>query len=311
MTTATAARTKKAKTKPADGAAAKDAVESDVVARPFFKMAGGKGRLLPVLRRFVPETFEHYHEPFVGGGALFWDLAARRRLRRNFISLSDANPVLMRVFRAVKNDVEVVIKALKKMPITEEHYYSIRSTLPADRDAMSDVELAVWFLYVNKTCVNGIYRVNKNGGFNVPWGRWEQYNKVPNVCDEPLLRACSAVLQTLRVSVTERPFETVLDYAKKGDLVYFDPPYLPTSKTANFTSYTKERFVYEDHVRLRDVALELKKRAAHVILSNADVPLIRELYEPKLGFTVDVAMAPRSVNTKTDERGDVRELVIR
>ena len=287
----------------------KDANDT-VTARPFFKTPGGKTRLLPELRSRLPARFEHYHEPFVGGGALFWDLATSFRLRTNYASLSDANPVIPRAFRAVKDNVEEVISRLEAMPVTQDHYMAIRGTTTESRAAMGDAELCAWFLFVNKTGYNGMFRVNREGKFNIPWGKWERQKRSPTVLDAPLLRACSAVLQRLRVSATERSFEAVLHYARRGDLVYFDPPYLPVSSTSDFTAYTKEGFSYDDHVRLRDVALELKNKGIHVMVSNSDVPLVRELYE-RPGFLIDVVMAPRSVNSKGDRRGDVRELVIR
>lgn len=281
--------------------------------RPFYKMVGGKTALLPVLRELVPDRFGRYHEPFVGGGALFWNLAEAGRLRVGGVFLSDANPVLARSFLAVKNDVEGVIRRLEAMPspITEKHYYSVRSTTPETRAALSDAELAAWWCYVNKVGYNGMYRVNKAGGFNVPYGHWEKHGCVPCVCDAPLLRACANVLDSKRVSIEVRAFESVLKKAEKGDFVYCDPPYVPVSKTADFVGYTEGGFGYEDHVRLRDVALELKSRGVHVMLSNADVPQVRELYAPGLGFRVDEVMAPRSVNSKGDGRGVVKEVIVR
>ena len=281
---------------------------SDEKARPPIKMVGGKTKLLPELLVRVPERFEAYHEPFAGGAALFWALADAGRLERGRASLSDMNELLVRVYRALKEDARSVVSLLRDMPVTEEHYYGVRSRSAVDLRAYSDAEAAAWYVFVNKTTYNGIWRVNRKGTFNAPWGRWK---KPPNTCDEPNLLACGEVLRALDVAVEVRPFEAVLEYARPGDLVYADPPYLPSSKTADFVGYTAEGFTYADQVRLRDVARELKKRGVHVLLSNSDVPLVRELYETGGDFVVDVVLASRSINSKPDGRGAVRELIVR
>lgn len=278
-------------------------------AHGFVKWAGGKTKLVPELIARLPERFEHYHEPFVGSGALFWALAARRRLKKNYVSLSDTCEPLVRTWRGLKNDVDSVVAKLRSYKVTEEQFYLVRDIDPATLE--DDAELAAWFIYLNKTDFNGLYRVNKAGKFNVPWGRWEQYGTTPTVCDEPNLRACAEVLERLRVSITERSFENVLHYARPGDLMYADPPYLPTSLTSDFTAYTPGGFGYASHVKLRDVARELKERGVHVMISNSDVPLVRELYESWRGFIIDVVEAPRAINSKATGRGKVRELVIR
>ena len=281
--------------------------------RPFTKWAGGKTKLLPELVKRVPERFGAYHEPFVGGGALFWHLASVGRLdgKKRRVTLSDACEPLMRTYRAIRDDVSSVIRHLKKKPITEEYFYKTRSMSADVLRGQSDAEVAAWFIYVNKTCFNGIYRVNGSGVFNVPWGKWLPH-KLPTTCDESNLRACSATLVELGAVLNVRSFDKTLDYVKKGDLIYFDPPYLPTSATADFTTYTSGGFDYDDHVRLRDVALELKKRGVHVLLSNSNVPLVRELYEahPK-HFKVDEVMAARSINSDGAKRGLVKEILVR
>lgn len=317
-TTATARRAlgPKGRGVPVDGAqrrraaASPPALETTVSARPLIKWAGGKTKLLPELVKRLPERFPAYHEPFVGGGALFWHLANAGRLKKNYVTLSDTCEPLMRTWRAIKDDASKVIELLKRMPITEAHFYKVRGISPEDLRGLRDFEIAAWFIFLNKTDFNGLYRVNASGAFNVPWGKWDE-NKLPTVCDAPNLLACGALLQKLRVAVLARPFESVLDYAKPGDFVYADPPYLPTSKTADFTSYTSGGFDYEDHVRLRDVARELKEKGVHVMITNSDVPLVRELYESWSGFQVEEVFAPRSINSKGTGRGAVREIIVR
>lgn len=278
-------------------------------AKSPIKWVGGKAKLTDELIDRTPERFHHYHEPFVGGGALFWALAHAQRLRKSYVSLSDTCGPLIRTWCGIKDDVDAVVKKLNAYTIDEKTFYKLRAI--DFTSIANNAELAAQFIYLNKVGFNGLYRVNKCGRFNAPYGHWEKYGKPPNVCNEPLLRACSAVLKNLRVAVNERPFETVLHYAKKEDFVYFDPPYLPTSSTADFTSYSKDGFGYDDHVRLRDVARELKERGVYVMLSNADVPLARELYEAWSGFRIEVLKAPRSINSKAGSRGKVQELVIR
>ena len=286
--------------------------EVTTTARPPVRWAGGKTKLLPELVKHVPERFGAYYEPFVGGGALFWHLAGVGRLDgKRRVVLSDACEPLIRTYRALRDDVAGVIRHLKKKPITEEFFYKTRSMSADVLRELTGAEAAAWFIYVNKTCFNGVYRVNGSGVFNVPWGKWKA-QKLPTTCDESNLRACNAVMKQLNIFLNVWPFESVVEYVKKGDLIYFDPPYLPTSATADFTAYTSGGFDYDDHVRLRDVALELKKRGAHVLLSNSNVPLVRELYaaHPK-HFKVDEVMAARSINSDGAKRGLVKEILVR
>jgi DNA adenine methylase len=181
-----------------------------------------------------------------------------------------------------------------------------------DPDAMKDdVDVAVWLIYLNKTAFNGLYRVNKKGRFNVPFGRYER----PKICDSENLRACSRFLgaRTSKgshaVSVLRQSFEDVLFVAKERDLVYFDPPYPPLSKTSSFASYTDSGFPWSDQVKLRDVALELKMRGAFVVLSNSDQPRVRDLYsDPR--FRIESVLAARAINSKGSGRGGVGELII-
>ena len=266
-------------------------------ARPVLKWVGGKGQLLRELLARLPQSFKTYHEPFTGGGALFFELAAQGRITTAY--LSDANPSLIDVYLGLRDCVDEVIAVLRQHRYEHDYYYYVRALRPTD---LSLPERAARIIYLNKTCYNGLYRENRRGEFNVPFGRY----KNPTICDEPNLRAASAVLQG--VNIARRPFDSTLDYAKRGDFVYFDPPYHPVSATANFTSYDRDGFGPDNQRRLRDAATELRERGVTAMVSNSDTPFIRELYA---GFHIDQVQASRAVNSKANGRGKVAELIIR
>ncbi len=268
-----------------------------VSARPVLKWAGGKGRLLAELIARIPNQFNTYHEPFIGGGALFFALSGQGRIGRAY--LSDANGSLIDVYVALQTDVERVIAALRGHVYEHEHYYGVRAQRPEE---LSLPERAARIIFLNKTCYNGLYRENRRGEFNVPFGRY----KNPTICDEPNLRAAARALQG--VNIARRPFFTTLDYAKAGDFVYFDPPYHPLSATANFTSYDRAGFGPDDQRRLRDVFAALRDKGVMAMLSNSDTPFIRELYA---GFQIDQVLAARAVNSKANGRGKVAEVIVR
>ena len=263
--------------------------------RPFLKWAGGKRQLLRSLRARVPEHFGTYFEPFVGGAALFFALRPKRAV------LADVNVRLIRTYRGIQNDVETVIRLLERHRArhTREYFYKLRDR---DIDSTSDAELAAWFVYLNKTGFNGLYRVNRENRFNVPFGRY----KNPNICDDKNLRACSEALANVELLVDD--FSRVVARAKRNDFVYFDPPYVPLSATSYFTSYTSNGFGKDDQIRLRDTALALKKRGVRVLLSNSSADTVRTLYRE--GFDVSEVPALRGINSKVDGRGAILELVI-
>lgn len=266
-------------------------------ARPVLKWAGGKGRLLAELLTRIPTEFNTYHEPFIGGGALFFALAGQRRVGRAY--LADANGPLIDVYLALRDHVAEVIAILNSHVYEREYYYRVRAQRPEE---LSLPQRAARVIYLNKTCYNGLYRENRRGEFNVPFGRY----KNPTICDETNLRAASRVLQG--VDIARRPFTTTLDYAKAGDFVYFDPPYHPLSATANFTGYDRNGFGPDDQRRLRDVFAALGQRGVRAMLSNSDTPFIRELYA---GFPVDQVFVARAVNSKANGRGKVAEVIVR
>jgi DNA adenine methylase len=265
-------------------------------AKPFLKAVGGKTVLLPEILPRLPAKIKTYYEPFLGGGAVFFALAAAGRFERAVVS--DANEELAITYVALANLTDKVVRALKKHVYDETHYYSVRAQDPLKLEMSVR---AARLIYLNKTCFNGLWRVNRKGQFNVPFGRYTN----PTICDEENLRAVSLALR--RVTVASLDFEKTVLPAKRGDAVYFDPPYVPVSETANFTAYTAGGFGPDDQARLRDVAKRLDERGVHVLLSNADTPLVRELYK---GFRIESVQAPRRVNSKGGKRGNVGELLI-
>lgn len=268
--------------------------ENGVVTKPFLKWAGGKRQLAPQLLGHVPAYSGRYFEPFVGGGAFFF------ALQPDAAVLADINQRLIRTYGGVRYDIEAVIAKLSDCPFTKDFFLELRSE---DVDAHKcDTDVARWLIYLNKTAFNGLYRVNKSGGFNVPWGKY----KNPTICDAKTLRAASLMLR--RAQLVCGDFEHAVRDAKKGDLVYFDPPYVPRSSTSNFTSYSKDKFNLNEQVRLRDVALELKEHGVHVMITNSNTKTVRELYSED--FKIHRLKARSSVAAKSKSRGERVDLLI-
>lgn len=283
------------------GAAARAGVRSGGPApRPFVKWVGGKRQLLPHILDKLQVRSGRYHEPFLGGGAVFFALWSRGVVET--ARLSDMNLRLIRTWRAVQQDVDGVVERLDHLARThdKDQYYEVRSR---DVDAYTeDADVAAWFIYLNKTGFNGLYRVNKSGGFNVPMGRYRK----PRILDEANLRAAHRALAC--AEILPRDFASACALVDRDDAVYFDPPYVPLTRTANFTSYTAEGFDAEDQRRLAALALELKERGACVVLSNHDARSLRDLYKPE--FKMKRVKARRSINRDARKRGGVKELLI-
>lgn len=270
--------------------------------RPFLKWAGGKGQLLSelVARVDAAGPFRVYHEPFVGGGALFFELCRTGRIGERAV-LSDTNPNLVDAWLGVQQVVDEVIAELRTH--AEAHgpdwYYRVRRERPAGLAAR-----AARIIYLNKTCYNGLYRENSRGGFNVPMGRYES----PAILDEENLRACAAALQVAEIRVSG--FEDSLGRAEAGDLVYLDPPYAPVSATASFTAYAAGGFGEAEQRRLADLFRDLEGRGVRALLSNSDTPLTRALYGD-FGERCASVVARRAVNSRADRRGAVGEILVR
>jgi DNA adenine methylase len=261
--------------------------------RPFLKWAGGKSQLLSQFAPLFPASYGRYFEPFVGGCAVFFHLGPRSA------TLSDVNAELIDCYQAVKDDVEAVIAALGAHVYERDHFYRVRQI---DPKTLSLPERAARTIYLNKTGFNGLYRVNSKGRFNVPFGRYEK----PRFCDPKNLRACAGALKTAALGVDD--FAGVLKKAKKRDFVYFDPPYVPVSETSDFTAYIPGGFGWAEQERLAEVFDELDRRGVNVMLSNSDVPRLRELYGR---YRVERVEAARSINSKATGRGKIAEIVVR
>lgn len=266
--------------------------------KPFVKWAGGKRQLLKEFRDLYPTDFGSYYEPFVGGGAVFFDLTVLHGPLGGRAVLSDENQELMDCYRAIRDHVDALVRALRRHRYEERYYYDQRER---DPDALALVERAARMIYLNRTGFNGLYRVNSKGKFNVPFGR----HKNPTICDAPSLIACSAALAD--VELHQEPFEAVLDRARAGDFVYLDPPYIPLSATANFTAYQRRGFGMANQEKLADVFGRLAERGVEVMLSNSDVPWIHERYAR---HTIRVIKARRAVNSNGARRGPVGEVVV-
>ncbi len=285
--------------RPIGSVPAKQGQEDEDAVRPFLKWVGGKRALLPVLRAHSPASFHRYHEPFVGGGAMFFHLAHKRKLPKGAV-LSDNNERLIRAYRGVRDAVEDVIALLHDYPHEKNFYLKMRER-PIDKH--SDAEVAAWLVYVNRTGFNGLYRVNQKNQFNVPFGDYAN----PRICDADNLRACARALHGVELRV--EPFDLIAERAQKGDFVYFDPPYVPLSTTSSFTSYTSSGFGHHHQQKLADVARSLKAGGVHVLISNSSAPLVRTLYRE--GFITVEVQAARSVNSRGDGRGKIVELLMR
>lgn len=274
-------------------------------ARPFLKWAGGKSQLLPELTQRLPSHFNRYHEPFVGGGALFFHLWNGGWLRAGAV-LSDFNPELIDCYRAVRDEVEELIAALQVLKPhfnDREFFHEIRSwdrrTGFAERPL---VERAARTIFLNRTCYNGLYRLNNKGQFNAPFGNY----KNPLIVDPENMREVSRALRNVDLLVGD--FADVLERARPGDFVYFDPPYVPVSATASFTSYTHKGFGEAEQHRLAQVFADLASHSCYVMLSNSYTAMTAQLYRPALSH--DKVLASRKINCDGKKRGVVEELIV-
>lgn len=270
--------------------------------KPFVKWVGGKRQLLKQFRElglYPPEAFNPttntYHEPFVGGGAVFFDLLPKNA------KLSDLNSELVITYNVIKSNVDELIESLQKHIYDKEYYLKVRAEKVED---LSEIEVASRFIFLNRTGFNGLYRVNKSGQFNVPFGRYSN----PIICDEDNLRRVSDALRD--TIITHQDYKNVLETAQSGDFIYFDPPYYPISTTSSFTSYTAEGFLEKEQAELRDTFVKLHERGCFVMLSNSDTPFINKLYSGLDGITINKITAGRAINSKGTGRGKITEVLI-
>ena len=276
---------------------------SSQTARPFVKWVGGKSRLVPTLLSYFPDEFNNYYEPFVGGGALYFSINPSKAF------INDLNEVLINAYINIKKRIDEVVDALKiiqneyinldNLDAKKEFYLTKRklfNQLPND-----DFNKTILLIFINKTCFNGMYRENSKGEYNIPFGQHDS----PTICDEKNLRLVSGHLK--KTTITKFSYDDAIKTAKKGDLVYFDPPYDPLNTTSSFTTYQAGGFSSKDQEKLRDVFKKLSEKGCYVMLSNSDTPMINELYKE---FTINKIYASRSINSNGAKRQKVKEVLV-
>lgn len=264
---------------------------------PIVKWVGGKRQLMFELLKNMPQIYNRYFEPFIGGGALFFELQPEQAY------ISDMNEELINLYQVVRDNVDELITDLKKHDISKEYFMGIRNIdRTEDYENWSSIQKASRFIYLNRTCFNGMYRVNSKGEFNVPFGHY----KNPRIVDENNLTNCSNLLQ--RTEIRHADFSEILTKVQEGDFVYFDPPYVPLSETSSFTSYTKDGFDIDMQFKLRDVCDELDSIGVKFLLSNSDTKLVNELYE---NYNIKKVFASRQINANADGRGKITEVLVR
>ena len=295
--------------------------------RPFLKWAGGKRQLLPALRLHYPASFDRYIEPFLGSGAVFFDLCDTGRLAGRRVELFDLNPDLIGCYRALRDRTEEVIASLDRLAAHHDakgvdFYYEVRDRrfnparsaigldAPEKLEKAYAPDLAAMFIYLNRTGFNGLFRLNRDGEFNVPAGRYDN----PRICDADHLRAVAAALRKRGVALERRPFDEALARAGAGDFVYCDPPYAPLSVTSQFAHYTAGGFTLADHARLHQAVVDAAARGAVIVMSNSSAPQITAAYTGyaarRAGLRVATVPARRAINSNAAKRGAIDELII-
>lgn len=268
--------------------------------KAILKWPGGKRQLLNEIKKYIPENINTYYEPFIGGGAVFFDLMF------NDAYMNDVNWELVNVYNQIKNHSKKLIQILEKhkQNHNKEYYYSIRKLDRSEQyQELSHIEKAARFIYLNKTCYNGLYRVNSKGQFNAPMGKY----KNPNICDKEVILEISHYLKKNNIQIKNMDFEKFLKNVKKGDFVYLDPPYDPLSDTANFTSYSKDGFNKKDQIRLKKVCDVLNEKGVNFLLSNSNTSFINDLYKD---YKIIKVKARRNINSKGNSRGEIFEVLI-
>lgn len=273
---------------------------------PVVKWVGGKRQLIDEIKSRIPKTFKTYYEPFFGGGAVLFALQPKKAV------INDLNDSLIKTYKVIKDNSDELIASLSLHENTSDYFYEIRNEdlYPETFNLKSDVEVASRLIYLNKTCFNGLFRVNSSGHFNTPFGNY----KNPNIVNEPVIRAVSKYFNDNEITILNGDFAIACQEAQKGDFVYLDPPYDPVSDTASFTGYNAGGFGSEEQIRLRDLCVELDKRGVKFLLSNSATKFIIDLYkskEFKSKITIDIVKAKRSINSNGNKRGEVDEVLIR
>lgn len=274
-------------------------MSKNVLVSPVLKWVGGKRQLLPLIKPLLPKRITSYCEPFVGGGAVLFELQPKKSI------INDINSELILVYTVIRDNVKALIELLETYPNEESFYYDLRNIDrdQAKYDKLSDVERAARVIFLNKTCYNGLYRVNNAGEFNSPFGRY----KNPNIVNAPVLRAVSAYFNSSEITFTSVDFSLVLEQVRKGTFVYLDPPYDPVSDTSGFTGYSKGGFSREQQIQLRECCDTLNARGIKFMLSNSATNFIKEQYA---NYHITPVQAKRAINSVASKRGDVDEVII-
>lgn len=272
-------------------------------ARPFLKWVGGKGRVIPQLEKFFPETYNNFYEPFVGGGAVFFDLNIKKA------TINDINANLIGLYINIRDNLEPLIGLLTDLQsqyhdldetAQKDLFYQLRDEYNSIKDTTS-LRKSSLLVFLNKTCFNGMYRENQSGEYNVPFGK----HRKPTICDDTNLRYVSKTLQN--TSILSGSYINAVKDAKNGDFIYLDPPYYPLNSTSSFTSYSEGDFVEQDQVNLKELVDDLTKRGCKVMVSNSYVPFIRNLYKD---YRQEVIHVGRAINAVGSGRGKIKEIVI-
>ncbi len=266
---------------------------------PVLKWVGGKRQLLDEIQKYFPKKYSKYYEPFLGGGAVLFYFQPKKAV------INDFNSELINVYRVIKDNVEELITDLKKHKNEEEYFYMTRNIDREDSySILTPIEKASRIIYLNKTCYNGLFRVNNAGEFNTPFGRY----KNPNIVNEVTLRAVSSYFNANEIKIMQGDYEEALEGIKKGSFVYFDPPYDPVSTSSSFTGYTQNGFKKEEQERLKNVCDRLNERGVKFLLSNSATEYIRELYKD---YRIEIVKANRHINSIAENRGEIDEVLIR
>ncbi|HEK9955805.1 TPA: DNA adenine methylase [Streptococcus equi subsp. zooepidemicus] len=278
-------------------------MKKNILVAPVLKWVGGKRQLIEDIEPLIPKKISTYVEPFVGGAAVLFHLQPKKAI------INDFNSELMNVYQVIKENPNDLIDILEKHKSanSEEYYYETRALdRTSDYENLSKEERAGRILYLNKTCYNGLFRVNSSGQFNAPYGKY----KNPAIVNDVTIKAVSNYFNSANLKILTGDYREALKGLRKGAFVYLDPPYMPLSSSSNFTGYTENGFGYEKQVELRDECLKLNKKGIKFLQSNSYTPEILELYSDSSVFKIKVVQAKRSINSKSDKRGDVSEVLI-
>ena len=274
-------------------------MKSNKLVTPFVKWVGGKRQLLPVIQEKIPKKFSRYHELFIGGGALLFHLQPKKA------NINDVNEELINTYNVIKNNVNELIEDLKTHKNESDYFYELRALdRTPDFDLLTDIKRASRVIYLNKTCYNGLYRVNSSGEFNSPFGKY----KNPNIVNEFTLKAVSNYLNSNDIRITNLDFESAARGLRKNDFVYLDPPYDPISKSSNFTGYSQGGFGRNEQNKLKELCDKLNSKGSKFLLSNSATPFIIELYKD---YNISYVKANRSINSDSSKRGEIDEVLIK